>query len=216
MQAEDPILLDDVSREIANLIPGITEVSIRKDVLQEEYAVWATMQDGSSFPARLLSDGTLRMLALVVLKNDPHYQGVLCLEEPEIGVHPAALQGVASLLTGLATDLSDPAAPGESLRQVLVNTHSPVLVRELRKASAGRADIVFAYTVRHLPGQNRTPYQVTRMVPIAGEGQARSGLDSAAAEQAFTLKQVTDYLNSTDTRAATPVFPDGEASGKEG
>ena len=36
------------------------------------------------FSSRVLSDGTLRMLALATLKNDPEHQGVLCFEEPEI------------------------------------------------------------------------------------------------------------------------------------
>ena len=53
---------------------------------------------GTPHPAWALSDGTLRFLALAVLEMDPETQGLLCLEEPENGIHPARIPAILELL----------------------------------------------------------------------------------------------------------------------
>jgi predicted ATPase len=45
-------------------------------------------EDGREFVARVLSDGTLRFLALIALAYAPQPPGLVCFEEPENGVHP--------------------------------------------------------------------------------------------------------------------------------
>jgi len=127
LQATDPLLLADVSRDLANLVPGVVKVELEMDKARDQYIIWARMQDGRRFSSRVLSDGALRMLALVTLKNDPDHQGVLCFEEPENGVHPFRLKNIAQVLSELATDFSDPEQQDAPLRQLLSNTHSPVL-----------------------------------------------------------------------------------------
>jgi predicted ATPase len=206
MEAEDPRLLNDVSYEVANLVPGIQEILLKKDATRDEYALWAKTQDGQLFSARVLSDGTLRLLALITLKNDPRYRGVLGLEEPENGVHPFRLKYMAHLLHGLATDFSDPDQLAEPLRQVLINTHSPILVSELSKASPGKLEIVFAYMVTRLPGGTR----VTRMVPVTRDPQLREELEIAEPEEAYTWKQVRDYLDSANTGDAVAVLGENQ------
>lgn len=89
MQAEDPLILNDVSRDLANLVPGILKVEVEKDQPRNRYIIWARTQDGRSFSSRVLSDGTLRLLALITLKNDPQYHGVLCFEEPKTAYTPS-------------------------------------------------------------------------------------------------------------------------------
>ena len=69
------------------------------------------MADGRSFPAQVLSDGTLRLLALATIKNDPQFHGMLCLEEPENGVYPQRLRTLARLLRRMATNFNDPEEP---------------------------------------------------------------------------------------------------------
>ncbi|HBK30102.1 MAG TPA: ATPase, partial [Porphyromonadaceae bacterium] len=51
--------------------------------------------------------------------------GLLCFEEPENGIHPFRISTMASLLKDLTNDFTDEELP---LRQVIVNTHSPILV----------------------------------------------------------------------------------------
>jgi predicted ATPase len=77
------------------------------------------MEDGCRFSLHVLLDGTLRMLALIALKYDPTYCGVLCFEEPENGVHPYRLERIVGTLSEFATDFSDPAQADFPLHQFL-------------------------------------------------------------------------------------------------
>lgn len=69
-----------------------------------------------------LSDGTLRLLALTMLAYVPGEQATYLIEEPENGVHPQAIETVYQSLSGLDGG------------QVLVATHSPVLVAQVTPA----------------------------------------------------------------------------------
>ena len=70
-----------------------------------------------NFNVTQMSDGTLRVLGLLVaLYQDPR-SGVIALEEPELTIHP----GMLPLITDSITEISD-------RTQVLVTTHSPELI----------------------------------------------------------------------------------------
>jgi hypothetical protein len=75
-----------------------------------------------------LSDGTLRFLALSVLELDPETPGLICMEEPENGIHPDRIPAILKLLQDIAADPDEPADESNPLRQVIVNTHSPSVV----------------------------------------------------------------------------------------
>src|SRR5260370_34069888 len=119
MQAEDKFALTDVSRDMANVVPGILEIKLEQDKLSDKYVIYAETSDQRSFSSQVLSDGTLRLLALATLRNDPQFHGVLCLEEPENGVHPLLLKNMARVLREMATDFNEPQQVDETLRQVL-------------------------------------------------------------------------------------------------
>ena len=78
--------------------------------------------------ASALSDGTLRFLALTVMEADPKSRRLLCLEEPENGMHPLRIAAVIELLGDLAVDVQEPVDADNPLRQVIINTHSPSVV----------------------------------------------------------------------------------------
>ncbi|MGD0410971.1 MAG: AAA family ATPase [Verrucomicrobiota bacterium] len=71
-------------------------------------------------PATRLSDGTIRFLALMAVLLHPGNAPVLCIEEPELGLHPDALAILAELLV-----------EAKKKTQVVVTTHSDVLVSAL-------------------------------------------------------------------------------------
>lgn len=71
---------------------------------------------GTKIPSWHLSDGTLRLLALTLLPYIPQSHGVFFIEEPENGIHPQAVEAVFQSLNSVYEG------------QVLVATHSPVLV----------------------------------------------------------------------------------------
>jgi hypothetical protein len=72
---------------------------------------------------------------LAVLELDPEAQGVLCLEEPENGLHPNRIPAVLELLQDIATDVEERIGDDNPLRQVIINTHSPVVVQQVSDES---------------------------------------------------------------------------------
>jgi hypothetical protein len=100
-----------------------------------------TERDGTVYPARSLSDGTLRFLALTVIDMDPAASGVICLEEPENGLHPDRIPAMLRLLRDIACDPVSPAGPDNTLRQVIVNTHSPAVVSQVPDDSLLSAEL---------------------------------------------------------------------------
>jgi hypothetical protein len=120
-----------VANRLAELIGGIREVRIDRDDKRELLTLLATESNGTTHAARALSDGTLRFLALAVLELDPEATGTICLEEPENGIHPERIPAILKLLKDIATDIEEAVGPDNPLRQVIVNTHSPVVVAEI-------------------------------------------------------------------------------------
>jgi hypothetical protein len=55
------------------------------------------------------------------------------MEEPENGIHPERIPAMIELLRDLTTDTqeTEPAGPGNPLRQVIINTHSPSVVMQV-------------------------------------------------------------------------------------
>jgi len=75
---------------------------------------------GSPVPATRLSDGTIRFLALLAILLNPDAPPLICLEEPELGLHPDALSLLAELLVDASTRT-----------QLIVTTHSDILISAL-------------------------------------------------------------------------------------
>ncbi len=75
---------------------------------------------GTPVPATRLSDGTIRFMAILALLLSPNPPPLLCIDEPEMGLHPDAVSRLADLLV----DASD-------RMQLIVTTHSDTLVSAL-------------------------------------------------------------------------------------
>ncbi|RPI78085.1 MAG: ATPase [Desulfobacteraceae bacterium] len=120
-----------IANSLSTLIDDIKEVRVEKNEKRETYTVFVATKDGTEHPAQSLSDGTLRFLALSVLRMDPETKGVLCLEEPENGIHPERIPAMLKLLTDIAVDCDEPVDESNPLRQVIVNTHSPAVIAQI-------------------------------------------------------------------------------------
>jgi predicted ATPase len=120
-----------VGNRVSELIDDVHWLYVDRDERRELLTLYVTGKDKTAHAARALSDGTLRFLALAVLAQDPEAQGVLCLEEPENGIHPERIPAMISLLQDIATDPNEPVGPDNPLRQVIVNTHSPLVVQQV-------------------------------------------------------------------------------------
>ena len=124
----DTWVYEQVALRLSNLIEDVYDVSIDRDENRQLLTLQVQDRNGTTYPARSLSDGTLRFLALAVLALDPTSQGVNCLEEPENGIHPGRISAMLDLLQEIAVDVTRPVAKDNPLRQVIVNTHSPAVV----------------------------------------------------------------------------------------
>ena len=123
----------DVAADLAKLVRGIQTVQVVNNDLLELRTLVVTM-NGTAFPASALSDGTLRFLALSVMACDPDSIGLVCMEEPENGIHPTKIPEMVDLVKNLSDLLVlDEVSPLKSLglRQVIINTHSPLVVAEV-------------------------------------------------------------------------------------
>ena len=120
-----------IAIRLSDLMNDVREVSIDRDERRELLTLQVTGRDGTSHSARALSDGTLRFLALAVLELDPEAQGLICLEEPENGIHPERIAAMLRLLQDIAVDTERPIGLDNPLRQVIINTHSPSVVAQI-------------------------------------------------------------------------------------
>ena len=105
-------------RLIGRVLPGFDRFQIDKEN-GKAYLRWRAVGTEKSFGAHLTSDGSLRFFALATLLNLPSEKlpDLILLDEPELGLHPAAISLVAGLIKALPDD-----------KQVIVATQSPLLV----------------------------------------------------------------------------------------
>jgi len=125
----------EVAARLSELIDEVKQVAVDRDEKRELLTLKVADRHGTPYPAMVLSDGTLRFLALAVLELDPLFQGVICLEEPENGIHPGRVPAMLRLLQDIAVDTGKPVGPDNPLRQVIVNTHSPAVVAQVPEDS---------------------------------------------------------------------------------
>jgi predicted ATPase len=114
LKTRSPIAKKAILSGLKDLYEGITDF----DVLIEGGTVQVFFTEGDFvIPATRLSDGTLRYLCLLAILCDPEPPPFICIEEPELGLHPDILPKVASLLRTAA-----------ERTQIIVTTHSDILV----------------------------------------------------------------------------------------
>ncbi|MEV6606741.1 AAA family ATPase [Kutzneria sp. NPDC051319] len=172
---------------------SVDEIGVDPDEVREVFTLFLTERDGLRLPARALSEGTLRFLALCVLLEDPTVSGLLCMEEPENGIHPANLSAMVDLVRELAVDTSRPVGDDNPFRQVIVNTHSPTVVQ-----LCSPDDLLFAERVRQTAPDGTTTTGVA-LTPFQGTWRAKDS------EATATLADLVPYLATPpNTRLQLP------------
>ena len=118
LQQEDVRLYEYICTQIRRVLPVFDTFDI-----EEEYGrvllAWRARDTGQRIGAHLTSDGSLRSFALITLLNLPRERlpGVMLFDEPELGLHPSAVNLVARMIRRLGRE-----------RQVIVATQSPNFV----------------------------------------------------------------------------------------
>ena len=117
LQQRHPSTLKSIVRNLRDLVPGLE--GMRVDVREGLLEIVTTHEGGAEFPARILSEGTLRLLCLLGISVAPSSPAVVVYEEPENGVNPARLDLIAQIIR---TATERPGVP-----QFVLTTHSPSL-----------------------------------------------------------------------------------------
>ncbi|WP_281688620.1 AAA family ATPase [Pseudomonas citronellolis] len=143
-------VLNTIAADLNSLIPGVTKLDAGLHDASREYRFSLTMRDGIPFSSRVISDGTLRILALLTLLHDPRHRGLICFEEPENGVHPGRVKQLVQRLKEMVTNPSEFCEQDDitPLSQLFINSHSPVVLSALldREFRPTDGSIIFADT----------------------------------------------------------------------
>ena len=121
LSKQHPTAYDQIRKTVRLAAPYFDDFALRPRELNEDQIRLEWCHNGSDayFNASSLSDGTLRFISLTTLLLQPESlrPTVILLDEPEIGLHPCAIELLASLLRRASIK-----------SQVIVATQSPILV----------------------------------------------------------------------------------------
>jgi predicted ATPase len=191
---QDPYTVEKIVIKLSSFLSGYTELEVKDDKANKQFVFNLKNSEGKAFSSRVLSEGTLRLLVLCVLLYDERFQGLLCFEEPENGIHPYRIRAMVELLRLLSTDFED---EDDLLRQVIVNTHSPVLLgclKELYNNTDNGVSIWFSKLISYPTSinGNKLCMRITRISPLTSSFQ----LTFSPEENKMTIADAMEYLKT--------------------
>lgn len=120
LEQHAPDRLQDWIYHVRTALPDVAGIrTIERPEDRHRYLV-LTYDTGADVPSWMVSDGTLRMLALTILAYIPSIAGIFLIKEPENGIHPRAVETVLQSLSSVYR------------AQILLATHSPVILSQTR------------------------------------------------------------------------------------
>lgn len=173
LKQTEPRRFESVVRTLKAIVPGVESVHVGLDERRAVIDIDITQQ-GVDFSTRIVSEGTLRVLALCALSANPWAGSLLAFEEPENGVHPRRLELVAELLVAVAREP----------RQVIVSTHSPLLCAAMLRHSRREIGLIELLAVRQRDGATLVEPFVTPGT-LFDDSEVMRALNAEDAEGAF-------------------------------
>ena len=121
MRHNNPKHYERIVKTIQLVVPNFKDFLLRKDPYNEEMIrlEWLDINSDFIFSASELSDGSLRFICLATMLLQPERPGLILIDEPELGLHPLAINILASLIRKAA-----------HFSQLIVSTQSSDLVSE--------------------------------------------------------------------------------------
>ena len=116
LKTRQPRQFHALEKALKMLLPDVDGIETEVNDLGE--AEFRLRENGVAVPARVLSEGTLRLLGLLALTSAEEAPSLVGFEEPENGVHPRRIELIAELLT-VNSQFRE--------TQYIVTTHSPIL-----------------------------------------------------------------------------------------
>jgi len=115
LQRTHPMQFHNAEKALQTFVPTIE--GIQTEVTKDGLLRLKVKEDGIEHSVKVISEGTLRLLALLAILAPNNPASVVGIEEPENGVHPRRLRHIALLLQNASEK-----------RQIIVNTHSALLL----------------------------------------------------------------------------------------
>jgi predicted ATPase len=123
LKMTDEICYGNIVRTIRLIAPFFEDFNLRPNPLNESTISleWTTQNSDVPFSASQLSDGTLRFICLVCLliQPPPLKPETIIIDEPELGLHPAAISVLAGLMRSVSKN-----------SQLIISTQSVELLNE--------------------------------------------------------------------------------------
>ena len=118
IQRKYPRNYHQISRQIGRILPQFDRFEVDENY-GKAMLRWKPKRTDKTIGPRLTSDGSLRSFALVTLLNLPKgmLPRVLLIDEPELGLHPVAMELIANMIMQISGDC-----------QVILATQSPLLI----------------------------------------------------------------------------------------
>ena len=158
LRVAEPAQFRGVEKALRTLVPRISGIEVEPNNLGE--VDLRLKEDGVAIPARLVSEGTLRLLGLLAVGAAKDPPTLVAFEEPENGIHPRRIELIARFLES-QTDLG--------ATQYLVTTHSPILPDLLPDESL--------FVCRRYGGRTAIEPFVEETGELFRKGRIRSDLD---------------------------------------
>jgi predicted ATPase len=126
LQGKDPEKFDALTQELSRWLPEFDRILFDVTGEGEKFFMLRTRATRRPIPAADLSHGTLIAVAFLTLAFLPQPPSIVCLEEPELFIHPRLLRDLADNMYRLSypENFGDGRAPV----QVIATTHSPYLL----------------------------------------------------------------------------------------
>ena len=193
---QEPFIMTKIMVRLSSFLPEYSKLNVKDDKANKQFVFELQNGDGKTFSSRVLSEGTLRLLVLCVLLYDNKFNGLLCFEEPENGIHPARISAMVELLRLLASDFSE---EDDTLRQIIVNTHSSILLKCLKEKYDNKdngVSIWFSKLVSRSIERcgHRQNIRISRITPMTFSFQYSFTED----ENKMTLADAINYLNKEE------------------
>jgi len=178
-----------IANRLSDLIDDAKDIYVDFDEKREILTAILTGRDGTPHSARSLSDGTLRFLALAVLEKETNATGVVCLEEPENGIHPERIPAMLTLLQDIAMNTFEEITLDNPLRQVIINTHSPLVVAQIPEDCLLVAEPIAL-------NKNGKKCKIVRFSPLSGTWRDKKANENV---QVVSKGKILSYLNPVST-----------------
>lgn len=110
-----------IERVIQSIAPFFDSFYLKPDEInaQQIFLRWREIGSDQLFTAHNFSDGTLRMICLTTLLMQPELPSTIIIDEPELGLHPFAIQKLGSMINSASTKT-----------QIIISTQSVNLINE--------------------------------------------------------------------------------------